>query len=308
MQHRVRCDGRTVVGNGNGGLDFAPGLYRCAADALQRVAACGQRRLGSDDDARLQAPRCGLVRRFPRENGGNRQRGAVGEGCGDGRFGAQHDGCAGFDGTEFEMERVLAAFANRASVDGRRTAHGNDCIGKLERGRHVLGRRRTGVAGVKRQRKPAAGPCFEGRIDAQRRLVSEKVGRRAHGQRRRSQFECRRLLRCHAGARDDDGTVRERRVDANAIRQRRRCASGQRAHHDRRVDAIEGRAEFAFEFAAVHACRPADVTRVLRNRSYDDDVVRARFAGIVHAHARLSRHAGNRIVARLQRDDRQRVL
>ena len=54
-----------------------------------------------------------------------------------------------------------------------------------------------------------------------------------------------------------DGAVGERRVDADAIGRVAVAPGGKRAHHDRRVDAVECRAEFAFDFASVHARRSA---------------------------------------------------
>ena len=81
---------RPVVGNGDDGFDFAAGLHRCAAYALQHVAAGGQCWLGSDEDARLPERRESRFRapaptREPRRPCSAV---AVGKRCGDRRFGA----------------------------------------------------------------------------------------------------------------------------------------------------------------------------------------------------------------------------
>ena len=129
-------------------------------------------------------------------------------------------------------------------------------------------------------------------FDNDRRAIVGEIRLRANGYAGGLSRECSRFLRGGLRAHHDRRAVGERIVDAHAILQRHSRTSRKRSHDDRRVYAIERGQQLALEFAAVHACRIRNVTRVLGDRRNHNDVVRARFSGVVHAYGDIRLAAG----------------
>ena len=211
------------------------------------------------------------------------------------------------------LDRRLAILSCDRATDGRpvaRSARGQQPVGKGERERDVVRGGRAGVVRGEAQRNARTRRGVFGRIERERGAFALEIGLRAHRSAAGSMENAGQFLR---------GDLRARRQRACRRAAGRRCARGTAASRWRWREACaprsgactrsNGAEQVALDFAAVHARRTGTYAVCSGIGRDHDDVVRARFARVMHAHGdrrfgcrarlglpRLDRHAGERVL------------